>query len=250
MASKTQSAYERRVTLALKWHHLDNLTPPEIQEKFREEMGVDLTARTIRGYLNSEPAEEVLDQIRGKHAEVRLQILEREEQAYQRARRSEENSTRDEPIIAMRPRTDKVDGRLKNPKRIPYDWERVDPDDPDWPDWADPELDTIIRFIEGSRMIEPGKEYPYRNYLGEPEYEKTVVGLQREQPDRTSRSFLRQEQTTHLKSKGEAAGIYEETINLQGDLGIEAEVTVPDHLVEALVAASRDNLRSDTGEEE
>jgi len=42
------TTYERRVTLALKWHHLDNLSPEEIQERFVEEDVGEYTLSTIR----------------------------------------------------------------------------------------------------------------------------------------------------------------------------------------------------------
>lgn len=253
-----QSKYERRVTLALKWYYLENLDLDEIRDKLLE-AGFEnphsddgrYSRETIQDYVNSKPGEEVREQIQQEHAHTRLQVADRQEQLYQRARQAETEATRDEPIVGMVPKTKKVDGRLKNPKRIPYDWEEVQPEDDDWPEWADPDLDTIIRFTEGSRMIEPGARYPLKNYLGEPEYTKEVKGLRRGEPDTTQRSFLRQEQQSHLTAKGEAMGIYEETINLQGDLGIEAEVEVPSELVEAVIGASHNRLStgSDDGGE-
>lgn len=250
-ARNQQSRYERRVTLALKWFYLDNLDEQEIQERFESEGYGSFTLRTIRGYLKSKPSEEVREAIEEEHANTRLQVADRQEKLYKRAREAEMEATKDEPVKGMVPQTDKVDGRLADPKRIPYGWEEVQPGEevPDSaPIGADPERDTIIRILDDEvTHVEPGRRYPIRNYLGEPEYTVQAVGVRRDIPDSKSRSFLRQEQQSHLEAKGQAMGIYEETINLQGDLGLEAEVEVPEELVQAVIGASHDRLKS--GEE-
>lgn len=245
MSSNTgrSSKYERRVQLALKWYHLDHLEVSEIQDRFEEEGYGSFTQRTIKGYINSKPSEEVLEQIRERHAATREQIAEREEQAWRRAREAEMESTRDEPLVGMVPEEEYVDGRRQSPKEIPYEWEVLEPGHPDWPDWGDPELDTIIRFTEGMTLVEPGQPYPKRDWKGEPVYHKEVKGLQRDQPDRKSRSFLRREQTEHLEAKGEAMGIYEESIHVSGDLSIDSEITVPDEIVQAVIQASQSRLK-------
>ena len=243
-ATNKSSKYERRVTLALKWYHLDHLTESEIQERFEQDGYGEFAISTIRGYLNSAPAEDVREQIQQEHAETRLQVADRLEQAYKRARAAEAQATEETEIIGMRPEMEQVDGRLEHPKTIPYGWELVEPDEPEWPEWAQPGLDKIIRFTEGSREIEPGAEYPKRGPLGEPAYQPYVAGIRRNEPDLTQQSFLRQEQLKHLEAKGESMGIYESTINLQGDLGLEAEVEVPEELVASVISASRDSLSS------
>lgn len=254
MGKGKQSKYERRVTLALKWFYLDNLTEKEVQERMEEEGYGSYTIETIRGYINSKPAEEVREKIREDHANTRLQVADRQEDLYQRARQAEMQATDDDKILGLVPEEEKVDGRLADAKRIPYSWEVVQPGEelpPSAPQGADPERDTIIRIIEdGVEHIKPGKTYPKRDWKGEPVYTTEVVGIRRDVPDRTQRSFLRQEQQSHLTAKGEAMGIYEETINVQGDLGIEAEVEVPEELVQAVVGASHDRLTSDSGGED
>lgn len=245
------SKYERRVQLALKWYHLDHLTIPEIQERFEQQGMGSYTTRTIKSYINTQASEEVLEQIRKKQAHTREQVADRQERLYQRAREAETESTKDEPIVGMVPETRSVDGRLSDPKRIPYSWEQISPEDDDWPEWGDPDLDTIIRITDGEEYVQPGHEYPARDYLGRPKYTKQLVGLEREVPDRTSRSFLRQEQQSHLEAKGKALGIYEESIQISGSLDVDTSVEVPDHLVEAVVSASKHNLTdTDDGEQE
>ena len=84
------SKREQRVTLALKWHYLDHLNPDEIQERFEETGHGSFAKSTIRQYLNEEPADEVVEMIEQEHANTRLQIAEREERMFQRARRAGE----------------------------------------------------------------------------------------------------------------------------------------------------------------
>lgn len=252
MPSVHKTQYERRVELALKWAYLDNLDYDEIQERFIEEGYGEFAISTIRKYVNqSEASEEVVEKIRESHANTRIQIAERQEELFKKARSSEMQATEDEPIKGLVPVEDKVDGRLNNPKSIPYNWEVVRPGDelpPSAPEGADPERDTIIRIDNsGSTTMKPGDTYPKRDWKGEPVYTTEIVGIRRESPDRTQRSFLRQEQQSHLQAKGEAMGIYEDTINLQGNIGLDAEVTIPEELIEAVVGASHNRLSSDSG---
>lgn len=247
----SQSRYERRVTLALKWFYLDNLDYEEIQEKFEEQGYGSFARETIRKYVNqAEAADEVMEQIRDEHANTRLQVADRQERLYQRAQEAEMQATDTEPIMGLVPQEDKVDGRLADPKRIPYSWRVVQPGEelPDSaPMGADPERDTIIEIIpDGVEHIQPGGTYPKRDWAGEPVYTTEPVGIRHDAPDLTQRSFLRQEQQKHLEAKGEAMGIYEETINISGDLGLDAEVSVPPELVEAVMGASHDRLKSDS----
>ena len=258
MTTGRQSKYERRVTLALKWFHLDHLTISDIQDKLLEE-GYEsphsddgrFSERTIKKWINSQESEEVLEQVRQRHANAREQIAERHEDLYQRARSAENQATKDIPIKGLAPVEDKVDGRLESPKTIDYSWRVVQPGEElpaSAPEGADPERDTIIEIDPtGSTVMEPGAKYPKMDWKGEPEYEVQTVGVRRDEADRTQRSFLRQEQSSHLREKGEVMGVYEEEIKLSGSLDISQEVTVPDSVIEAVIKASRSNL---AGEEE
>jgi len=213
------STRDRRVTLALKWHHLDHLSVKEIQDRFEAE-GIGSYARsTIRRYLNEQSAEEVKEQIRERHADVRLQIAEREERLYQRAREAEAQATEDRPIVRVVPKTERVSRDRATPQSV-QDWEVVDPDDPEYPEWAT-ERDIIIRFTEQTRSVEPGGEYPVQAVDGSPRYTKEFAGLQREQPDQKARAMARQEQSAHLEAKGEILGVYETDINLDVDGDID-----------------------------
>lgn len=252
MTTGRQSKYERRVTLALKWFHLDHLTIPEIQDKLLEE-GYEsphsddgrFSERTVKKWISSKESEEVLEQVRERHANAREQIAERHEELYERARSAEVQATEDEPIKGLVPVEDKVDGRLESPKRIPYSWEVVEPGEElpaSAPEGADPDRDTIIRIVPGEETVQPGAKYPKRDWKGEPVYTVEAVGISRDQADLTQRSFLRQEQSSHLREKGEVLGVYDEEITLSGSLDINQEVTVPDTVIEAVIKASRDNL--------
>lgn len=210
---------ERRVTLALKWHYLDHLETSEIQERFAEEGYGELALSTIRGYLNEAPREEVLEQIRDKHVETREQILERQEELYQRARADERRATKDEPIQAVVPVTDTVTKR-DAPLEMPA-WEFVDEGDEDWPEWA-AEHDTIIRFVDGTtRLLEAGEEYPVRRLDDSPQYRTTMVGVERDVPDLQGRAMARREQQSHLQAKGEAAGVYSQQLEIDLDGEVE-----------------------------
>ncbi|QLH80970.1 hypothetical protein [Halosimplex pelagicum] len=216
------STRDRRVHLALKWHHLDNLSVEEIRERFEQE-GIGSYARsTVRDYLNEQPKEEVIEAIEQRHADVRLQIAEREEQLYQRAREAELEATEDQPIVRVVPKTERVRRDRETPKRVP-DWEIVDIDDPDRPEWAS-ERDVIVRFTGDETRVQPGEEYPVQAVDGSPRYTKEFDGLQRDQPDRKSRAMARQEQSSHLQAKGDALGVYKERVELEGSLETESTV--------------------------
>ena len=209
------STRDRRVTLALKWKHLDNLDVDEIQDRFEAE-GIGSFARsTVRGYLNEAPKEEVIEQIEQEHADVRLQIAEREERLYQRAREAEVQAVEDQPIIRVVPKTERVPRDRQNPRHV-QDWETVDPDDEDYPEWAT-DRDVIIRFVDGMTGVRPGEEYPVQAVDGSPRYTKEFDGLERDQPDLKGQAMARQEQSSHLQAKGDVLGVYSTEINMSVD---------------------------------
>ncbi|MEA5387110.1 hypothetical protein VB779_08615 [Haloarculaceae archaeon H-GB11] len=219
------STRDRRVHLALKWHHLDNLDVEEIRDRFEAE-GIGSYARsTVRDYLNEQPKEEVIEAIEQRHADVRLQIAEREEQLYQRAREAEHDAVKDEPIIRVVPKTDRVSDERETPMQWP-EWEIVEPGDDDWPEWAT-DRDVIIRFTDGTTSVRPGEEYPLRAVDGSPRYTKEFDGLERDQDDLKAQAMARSEQSNHLEAKGEALGVYSTDINMNvdGELTTEVELT-------------------------
>lgn len=197
------STRDRRVTLALKWHHLDNLDTDEIQDRFERE-GIGSYARsTIRDYLNEEPKEEILKAISIDQAEARTRIADRYERLYKRARESEIEATTDEKIMAVVPVTSTNDGD----KQIEVnDWEFIEPDDPDWPAWAE-ERDTIVRILPHKRPIAPGERYVVSDMAGDPIYKQRMVGVRRDQPDLIGRRFAREEQREHLEAEAKVLGL-------------------------------------------
>lgn len=240
------STRERRVTLALKWHHLDNLSVDEILDRFEEE-GIGSYARaTVRGYLNAAPKEEVIEQIEQKHADVRLQIAEREEQLFQRARQAERDATKDEPIVRVVPKTDRVNDDRESPMQWP-EWEIVDPGDEARPSWAN-ERDVIIRFTDQTTSVYPGEEYPLRAVDGSPRYTKEFDGLRRDQDDLKGEAMARSEQSQHLEAKGEALGVYKDRVELEGSLETESTVAVDDETKAALREALQARYEEDTDE--
>jgi len=217
------SARDRRVTLALKWHYLDNLSVEEIQDRFKREDIGSYARSTIRQYLNEKPEEEVIEQIENEQANVRLQIAEREERMYERARETETEATRDETIQRVVPQT-----RYCKSNRGAFEmssWEFVEPGDPDWPNWAE-EDDVIIRFTGETRIIEPGDEYPVQSFDGSPKYTTEMVGPERDQPDLQGQAMARKEQSRHLEAKGEALGVYQTDINMNLDGQLETTVSI------------------------
>lgn len=229
------STRERRVTLALKWHHLDNLSPREVRDRFEAEGIGDYALSTIRDYLNDAPADEVVEQIENEHANVRLQIAEREEQMYQRARDAEAESVEDEPIKRVAPQTKTARERQHVPA-----WEFVDADDDDYPDWAT-ERDVIIRFVEGEREVVEGQEFPLQSLDGSPKYTTEFVGLRRDQPDLQGKAMARQEQSKHLEAKGEVLGVYSTDINMNVDGDVEHSVELDAETAAAIREATLDD---------
>jgi NAD-dependent DNA ligase len=230
---------QRRVTLALKWHHLDNLSVEEIQERFEQEGIGSYVQSTIRDYLNDDPAEEVIEQIEQEHANVRLQIAEREERMFQRARDAEADATEDEPIVRVVPKTDTVDTDREGPMQWPA-WEIVEPGDPDRPEWAD-ERDVIIRFTNETRELYAGERYPLRELDGSPKYTKEFDGLRREQDDLKGQAMARSEQSKHLEAKGEALGVYSTDINMQVDGDVDHSVELDEETAAAIREATLDD---------
>ncbi|WP_135807348.1 hypothetical protein [Halorussus marinus] len=234
------STRERRVTLALKWHYLDNLSVEEIQDRFEDEGVGSYAKSTIRGYLNEEPKEEVIEQIEQKHADVRLQIAEREERLYQRARNAESQAVEDQPIVRVVPKTETVSNDRETPMSWPA-WEIVEPGDDDWPEWAT-ERDVIIRFVDNEQTrVLPGEEYPLRAIDGSPKYTKELAGLERDQPDLKGQAMARQEQSSHLEAKGEALGIYSTDINMQVDGDVDHSVELDAETAAAIREATLDD---------
>ena len=230
MSRTLSGTREYRVTLALKWAHLDHLSVPEIVERFEEE-GIGSPAEsTVRKYLDESPKDEVLEQIREQHVDARLQIAEREEEMFWRAREDEDRATEDVPVKRVVPQVEYVDTDREMP--LPYpDWEFIDPDDADWPAWAQ-EHDLLVRFTEERRDIHPGQAYPLRSIDGSPKYTTEFVGLERDVPELQGRSAARYEQSKHLTAKGEVLGIYEDHINL--------DATVEESLDDDAVSQLRD----------
>lgn len=245
------SARDRRVTLALKWHYLDNLAPEEVRDRMEAEGYGDYTTSTIRDYLNEEPKEAVIEQIENEQADVRLQIAEREERMYNRAREAESKATEDEPIKRVVPQTGTVPRDRDTPMRWP-EWEVVEPGDDRRPNWAE-DRDVVIEFHDDgrTRRLRPGEEYPLRAIDGSPKYTTEMVGLERDVPDQKARAMARQEQSSHLQAKGDALGVYTEHIELNGAIETESTVGVDEEtkeLARELLATRYDQEEMDVDE--
>ena len=238
------STRDRRVTLALKWHYLDNLDVEQIRDRFEEE-GIGSYARsTIRGYLNEEPKEAVIEQIEAEHADVRLQIAEREERMFRRARQAEAAATDDEPIRRTVPQTDTVPADRESPMSWPA-WEIVEPGDPGRPEWAE-ERDIVIRFDDEKRtQVRPGERYPVRSIDGSPTYTTEMVGLERDVDDLKQQAMARQEQSKHLQAKGDVLGVYSTDINMNVDGELDTSVSLDEATAEAIREA---DLEEDSDE--
>ena len=218
---------ERRVTLALKWKHLDNLDVDDIIERFDEEGFGRPAASTVRNYLNEQPAEEVLEQIEKQHANTRLQAAERYERLYQDAREDlEELAVDDEPVKRVAPATGQVDTDRATPMQYP-DWERVEPGDDEWPEWATPR-DLIVRFTNEFRQVHPGETYPLQSVDGTPKYTTEFLGLRRDVPDLQKRQGARREMASHLQQKADVLGVYKDRLELEGSLETESTVALDD----------------------
>lgn len=220
---------DQRVTCALKWHYLDNLDPAGIQERF-EDHGVELTQSTIRDYLSEAPKEEIVEQIEQEHANTRLQIAEHEQRLFESAREAESEATRDEWVEAAEPKMQIVSGK-EEPIEV-SNWERLEPGDDRRPAWAT-DRDTVVMFVEGSRELYAGAEYPAgARRAGAParagtfpEFTTRRVGLERDVPDQQAAAMARQEQSQHLKMKGEVLGVYSMDINLDADVDATVDQT-------------------------
>jgi|GEM_PF-4506781 len=240
------ATYERRVTLALKWHHLDNLSPEEIRERFVDEGIGEYALSTIRGYLNSEPADEVIEQIEQEHANVRLQSAERYERLYQRAREAEAEATRDEKITAMVPKMRTV-SEHEDGLRV-ADWERAPPGDGRRPDWAD-DRDTIVVFVTDDRYLEAGQEYPAGARRGGyparpgtlPEFRPATIGLERDVDDPKGQAMARKEQASYQREKADVLGVYSTDINMTVDGEMETTLSLDAEAAAAIREADLDD---------
>lgn len=233
------STRERRVTLALKWHHLDNLSVEEVRDRFEEE-GIGSFARsTIRDYLNEKPKEEVLEQIEDKHADVRLQSAERYEDLYQRAREAEREATQDEKVTAMVPKTSVV--RSEEAPLTVSTWRQVPPGDEDRPAWAG-ERDTVLMFTEGERHLDAGAEYPVGARRGAmparagtfPQFYQAVVGVERDVDDPKGQAMARKEQASYQREKADVLGVYSTDINMNVDGELDTSVSLDEATAEAI----------------
>lgn len=217
MTASRTSARDRRVTLALKWKYLDNCDVTEIRERFVEHGYGEYARSTIRDYLNEAPKEEVLEQIEAEQANVRSRIIDRHERLYNRAREAELSATEREKVLAVKPAA--TTHRKDDPIEV-TDWEVLDEDE--LPPGATP-FDKRIRFTDETRRVTKGENYYVQDPDGDPIYKPTVVAVE-EHPDMKQRSFLRREQSHHLEQQGEAAGVYEENVNLNMDGQVSVEI--------------------------
>lgn len=231
MPGQLKGSREWRVTLATKWAYLDHLEAPEIVDRFEETHGIDISVHTVRDYLDEKEAQQVRDQIKDEHANVRLQIADREERLYQRARTAETQALEDQPIVRVVPKTGTVPTDRESTMTWPA-WEIVQPGDEDYPEWA-AERDIVIRFLGENVELRPGETYPLQAVDGSPRYTKEFDGMERDQPDLKGRAMARQEQSQHLEAKGEVLGVYEETINIDADV----EQSLDDESESALLEA-------------
>lgn len=216
------STRDRRVTLALKYHHLDNLSAQQIRDKFEREGVGDYAVSTIRSYLASDLGDEVVEQIEREQADVRTQIADRYERLYQKARNDAAAATTDETITAVVPQTTTHEG---DDGITVHHWEQVDSDDEDWPVWAD-DHDLVIRFTDGKVGVEPGDTYPVGARRGTtPEYRRAVIGVQRDQPDLSGRTTLRREAAQHLEKKARVLGAWEEEVSINGEIQHNVDAT-------------------------
>lgn len=209
----------------------------------REGIVDSITRRTINRYLSEAPAEETIEKIRESHAEADLQIAERQEQLYQRAREAEMNADKEVPIKRVFPETDDVPADSQSPMRW-SEWEQIEPGDPDWPEWATPDRDVLIRFTDERTQVYPGERYPIKGIDGEPKYTTEFVGLE-EVKNEKARAFRREEAREHLEAKGNALGVYEEQLDVNVGGSLELDHAVPEEIVSAVVGASHNRLDND-----
>ncbi|MFC7044288.1 hypothetical protein ACFQH6_20495 [Halobacteriaceae archaeon GCM10025711] len=234
------STRNRRVTLALKWHHLDNLSPREVRDRFEDEGIGDYALSTIRDYLNEEPKDEVIKAIEKRHADVRLQAAERYERLYQTAREDHDQlAVEDDPIQRVVPQTQKVPPDADGPIHSPG-WEQVEPGDEDWPEWAT-DRDVVIRFTDDRREVMPGESFPVRGVDGSPKYTSEFVGLRRDQPDLQSRQMTRREMASHLREKADVLGVYSTDINMNVNGELDTSVSLDAEAAAAIREATLDD---------
>lgn len=234
---------DRRVTLALKWHYIDDCSPEEIQQRFVDNGYDEYTISTIRNYLNDEESEEVLEQITAERAKVRARAIERHERKHKRARQAEEDSYERDEVVGMVPVTRVHTG--DEPIQYPA-WEPLP--EAEYPPEATPH-DKRIRFTGDTRTVEPGTEIPERHPDGAPKYEADVVAVRRIE-DSTERSFLRREQSHHLEQQGEAGNIYEDNVNLDIDGDLDATVELDEETAAAIREADLQSNAGDSGANE
>jgi len=203
MTNHQSAKRDRRVELALKWYHLDNLDVQEIQERFEELGHGSFTRSTIYDYLNEAPKEEIIEQIEVSQAEARVRIVDRYERLYKRARESEFASTTDEKILAVVPVTSTND--LDKQVEV-NNWEFITPGETGWPDWAE-ERDTIVRILPEKRWVDPGERYVVSDMANNPVYKQRMVGVRRNQPDLIGQRFAREEQREHLEAEVTVLGL-------------------------------------------
>lgn len=217
MKHSQTAAKERRVTLALKWRYLDGDSVDEIRQRFIDNGYGEYTYETVSRYLNEAPSEEVRKQIEEEHADVRLRVIDRHERKHDRALEAERSVTKREEVIALRPESARHAG--DTPINVP-DW--VVLDESEHPSDATSH-DKRIRFTDETRAVQPGEQYYVQDPDGEPIYEEYVAAVV-EVPDDKQQSFLRREQSHHLEQQGEAAGVYEEDINVNMSGGVDHSV--------------------------
>lgn len=239
MTNRQSAAREHRVTLALKWAHLDGCSVDEIQDRFIENGYGEYAHSTIQEYLREKPSEAVHEQIENEHADVRLRIIDRHERKHDRARQAEREVTDRQEVIALRPES--TVNQRDSPIQVP-DWRVLDTEE------HPPEAtnhDKRITFLDDeTRTIRPGESYYVSDPDGDPVYEEFVAAVE-EVPDDKQQSFLRREQSHHLEQQGEAAGVYEEDINVNMSGGVDHSVELDSETAAAIRQA---DLGSDADE--
>ena len=231
---------ERRAAIARNLHHIDGWTSERIADYFREKGIADIKPRTVRNYISDESSDETKEKVREEmHADADLRIARSLQRKHDRARMDERRATVDEEITAYRPETATNTSGLK--QQVP-DWEVIHHEDHRAPDWAT-ERDVVVEFKPNQRLtVHQGEEYYVADPAGNPAYEEVVVGVERDQPDLTERRYLRNEQREHLADKATRLGLDDNELDVTVSGDLDVDHSVPDELVEALVAASHDRL--------
>ena len=230
---------ERRAHLARKWHYVDGLEADEIAERMEREGIADLTRRTISTYLSEAPAEETIEKIRESHATDDISIAESQERKHDRAREDERRATRDEPIIAYRPKT-----AFNNADRAIHvqDWEVIPASDHRSPPWQG-EHDVVVDFKQNDTVeVRPGEEYYKSDPAGNPEYRQVVVGVRRDEPDLAGRRSSRYEQKNHNEIRAQVLGLEEQQLNVDLGGSVDVEHSIDEDLVDGLIEAGHNSL--------